>query len=140
MPTLREYMTTSFISVHLSDDLNTLANEMKEHDVGFLPVIENDKYAGVVTDRDIVVNGLTKGSPEDVTASQVMTDHVVTGNPDMNVEDAARLMQENQIKRLLVIENEHLKGVVSLGDFSAEGENSISGHVVSEVSKGFGNN
>ncbi|KGX89647.1 CBS domain-containing protein [Pontibacillus marinus] len=142
MPTLREYMTTSLATVPSSADLYTLAKQMKEYDIGFLPVVENDKskYTGVVTDRDIVVKGLAKESAENVTASDILTEDVVTGNPDMNVEDAASLMQENQIRRLLVIENEHVKGVVSLGDLSADGERSLAGNIMGEISKGYGNN
>lgn len=140
MATLRDFMTTNLASVSVSDDLHTLAKQMKEDDVGFLPIVENDKYAGVVTDRDIVVKGLARGSAENVTASEIMTENVVTGTPDMDVEEAARLMQEHQIKRLLVIENDHVKGVVSLGDISAEGSRSVAGNIVSEVSKGYGNN
>ncbi|WP_082232191.1 CBS domain-containing protein [Halobacillus massiliensis] len=140
MSVVKDYMTSNLASCNASDDLQTLAKHMKEQDVGFIPLVENDRYVGVVTDRDIVVKGLAKGSPDNIKASDVMTENVVTGYPDMDVQEAARLMQDHQIKRLLVIENDSIQGVVSLGDIGIEGANEVAADIVSEVSKGKGNN
>ncbi|MFD2922157.1 CBS domain-containing protein [Halobacillus naozhouensis] len=137
MALLKEYMTTNVESSKTSDDLKTLAEKMEKDDVGFLPIVENEKYAGVVTDRDIVVKGLAKGTGK---AEDIMTENVVTGSPNMEVEEAAKLMQEHQIKRLLVVDDETINGVVTLGDLGVEHADQVAGNIVSEVSKGKGNN
>ncbi len=140
MAILKEYMTPTIECSKASDNLNTLAKQMEEKNVGFIPVVENGKYAGVVTDRDIVIKGLAKGSAEDVKAENIMTENVVTGYPDMEVEEAARLMQDHQIKRLLVVEDEAVNRVVTLGDLGVENADQVAGDIVSEVSKGQSNN
>ncbi|GGF29013.1 hypothetical protein GCM10010954_30160 [Halobacillus andaensis] len=91
-------------------------------------------------DRDIVVKGLAKGSAGEVKASDVMTEKVITGYPEMEVEEAARLMQEHQIKRLLIVESDTVKGVVTLGDIGYQGIDEAAAGIVREVSKGQSNN
>lgn len=118
MTTLQEIMTEDVVTAKPNDDLITLAKEMETNDVGFLPIAD-DKFLGVITDRDIVVKGLAKNADySNVEAQQIMTEEVITGNSDMDVEEASRLMQEHQISRLLVVDNDQLKGVVSLGDMA----------------------
>lgn len=136
MAILKEYMTTNVLCSKASDNLTTLAKKMEENDVGFIPVVENEKYTGVVTDRDIVVKGLAKGSGRSVKAEDIMTENVVTGYPNMEVVEAAKLMEDHQIKRLLVVDNDAVDGVVTLGDLGVENADQIAGNIVSEVSKG----
>ncbi|MGI8315983.1 CBS domain-containing protein [Halobacillus mangrovi] len=140
MSVVKDLMTTNLATCNSSDDLVTVAQRMKEEDVGFVPLVEKDKYVGVVTDRDIVVKGLAKGTADNVKASDVMTENIITGYPDMDVSEAARLMQEHQIKRLLVVENESIQGVVSLGDVASQGVAEAAADIVREVSKGAANN
>ncbi|QAS51451.1 CBS domain-containing protein [Halobacillus litoralis] len=140
MTALREYMNTNTATREASDNLSTLAKCMKEEDVGFVPIVEQGKYAGVVTDRDIVVKGLSKGSPEDVKASDIMTEKIITGSSDMEVSEAARLMQDHQIRRLLIVDEGKISGVVSIGDIGVKGSDEIAGNIVSETAKGASNN
>ncbi|SER85573.1 CBS domain-containing protein [Salipaludibacillus aurantiacus] len=140
MAQLKEYMTSNVEYCNSYDNLATMAKKMKEEDVGFIPVVDNDKCSGVVTDRDIVVKGLAKGSPEHVKAQDIMTENIVTGHPDMDVEEAAKIMQDHRIKRLLVLENDNIKGVVTLGDLGVENAEQTAGNIISEISKGEGNN
>lgn len=112
MAVLKEVMTENVKSCEPEEDLQSLARVMKEEDVGFLPIANENGYLGVVTDRDIVVKGLAKGSPDQVKAADIMTENVVTGLPDMEVQEAARLMQDHQIQRLLVVKEKDVKGVV----------------------------
>ncbi|WP_163528835.1 CBS domain-containing protein [Halobacillus ihumii] len=140
MAILKEYMTPTVECSKSSDGSNTIAKQMEEENIGFIPVVENEKYAGVVTDRDIVVKGLAKGSAENVKAEDIMTENVVTGYPDIEVEEAARLMQDHQIKRLLVVKDEAVHGVVTLGDLGVENAGQVAGDIVSEASKGQSNN
>ncbi|MBP2005120.1 CBS domain-containing protein [Halobacillus andaensis] len=87
-----------------------------------------------------MVKGLAKGSAGEVKASDVMTEKVITGYPEMEVEEAARLMQEHQIKRLLIVESDTVKGVVTLGDIGYQGIDEAAAGIVREVSKGQSNN
>ncbi|AKG05242.1 CBS domain-containing protein [Salimicrobium jeotgali] len=140
MPELKNYMNTEVVACEASDTLTTIAKRMKEEEVGFVVITEQDKYAGVITDRDIVVNGLAKGSAENVKASDIMTDKVVTATSDMEVQEAARLMQDHQIRRLLVVDEDKVSGVVSIGDIGLQGSDEIAGYIMGELSKGSANN
>ncbi|CDQ20728.1 CBS domain-containing protein [Halobacillus karajensis] len=140
MSVVKELLNTDLATCKATDDLFTVAKQMKDADVGFVPLVEGEKFVGVVTDRDIVVKGLAKGSADHVKASDVMTEKIITGYPDMHTEEAARLMQEHQIKRLLVVENDSVKGVVSLGDVGVQGSDEAAADIVREVSKGAANN
>ncbi|MFG6147685.1 CBS domain-containing protein [Halobacillus sp. B23F22_1] len=140
MSKVKDVMTTNLTTCKSSDDLASLAKQMRDEDVGFVPIAEGDKYVGVVTDRDIVVKGLAKGSAGEIKASDVMTEKIITGYPDMEVEEAARLMQEHQIKRLLIVESDKIKGVITLGDIGYQGIDEAAAGIVREVSKGNGNN
>jgi CBS domain-containing protein len=94
---------------------------MKQYNCGSIPVCTKDKLIGIVTDRDIAVRCVASG--QDVSEKRVgdiMTETVVFANPDMDVNDAARLMSDRQIRRLPVVENNSLIGIVALGDISLE--------------------
>lgn len=95
---------------------------MREGDFGVLPVGEDDRLVGMVTDRDVAVRCCADGrDPQSTTVREVMTDRVRWAFEDSSVEDAARLMEENQIRRLPVINaDKRLVGIVALGDFAVE--------------------
>ncbi|WP_240377311.1 CBS domain-containing protein [Bacillus piscicola] len=137
MTTIGELMTQEVEHCSPSDNVYTLAKAMHDCDLGFLPIVENDELTGCVTDRDIVLKGLNKGvSPGDVHAESIMQEKVITGYPDMPVEEASRLMQDHQIKRLIVTEDLKLKGVVTLGDMAASKKaDQAAGNAMSEISK-----
>ncbi|SFG21093.1 CBS domain-containing protein [Halobacillus alkaliphilus] len=140
MTALKEYMNANLTTCEASDNLSEVAKCMREEDVGFVPIVEEGKYAGVVTDRDIVVKGLAKGSPDDVKASDIMTEKIITGSSDMEIAEAARLMQDHQIRRLLVVDQDTIRGVVSIGDIGKQGSDEIAGNIMSETAKGSSNN
>lgn len=123
MPVLKDVMTGNLITAKTDDTIETLAKKMEEHDIGDLPIIENDKLTGVVTDRDIIIRGLAKGAqPGNTTAKDVMTDQVVTAAPDADVKEGIQLMGKHQIKRLFVAENDEVLGVVSIKDLVLDEE------------------
>jgi predicted transcriptional regulator len=95
---------------------------MRSHDVGPLPVCQNNRLVGIITDRDLAVRGMAEGRDPSLTrVRDVMTSDVVSAYEDADVRDAARLMQERQVRRLVVINrDEQLTGIVSLGDLAAE--------------------
>ena len=113
-----------------------LAKRMREHDIGALPVGENDKLIGMVTDRDIVCRGLTNGKDvAKLTARDLMTKTIVWCRDDEDLDDAIRIMEDKRIRRLPVIDkNKRMVGMLSLGDVSHAGKSKLSGELLTAVS------
>ncbi|SMO61603.1 CBS domain-containing protein [Melghirimyces algeriensis] len=118
MSQLREIMTKSVASVSPEDNVYRAASLMKQHNIGVIPVVENGQVRGMVTDRDLVLRALAEQRNEEVTVREVMSNDIVTGTPDMSVDEASQIMAKNQIRRLPVVENNQLVGIVSLGDLA----------------------
>lgn len=116
--------------------LSKIAALMREKDVGAVPVGENDRLIGMVTDRDIVIRGLANGrDPTKLTARDVMTPGIVYCHANERVEDAIRVMETRQIRRLPVIdEDKRMVGMLSLGDLSHCPEGHLTAEVMSAVS------
>ncbi|TWT27397.1 CBS domain-containing protein [Planomicrobium sp. CPCC 101110] len=102
--------------------IQEVATRMRDLDVGSIPVAEGDKLIGIVTDRDIVVRAIADQLSLDRPISEIISSEPVTGNVDMSVEDAANLMSQHQIRRLPIVENNRLVGIVSLGDIAVKDE------------------
>lgn len=117
---LKDIMTNSVIRIHPDESVAVAARTLTHYNIGVLPVCGNDgKLCGVVTDRDLVTRCLASGSaPENTRVRAVMTGNVVSAAPDMEVGVAAHLMGRQQIRRLPVVENGRLCGMVSLGDLA----------------------
>ncbi|WP_203333841.1 CBS domain-containing protein [Planococcus beigongshangi] len=111
-----DIMTSEVDTCTPQASLQEVAAKMKEIDVGSIPVVDNDKLVGIITDRDIVVRGIAENISLDAAVSEILTENMVTGSKDMSVEDAAELMADNQIRRLPIVENDNVVGMVSLGD------------------------
>ncbi|MFC4769043.1 CBS domain-containing protein [Effusibacillus consociatus] len=134
---LRELMTSEVQTCSPQDTVVEAAKIMRNIDVGIVPVCEGDRLVGVVTDRDIVLNVVSEGKDVNTTRVQnCMTSSVVTGTPDMDAHAAADLMAENQIRRLPVVDNGRLVGIVAIGDLATitihENE---AGHALSQISE-----
>jgi CBS domain-containing protein len=110
---------------------------MRVFDTGSLPICDGKKVLGMLTDRDIVIRAVAKGlHPDQTMVSDVMTEEVVYLFDDQDVSEAARLMEDRQIRRLLVLNRDkELVGIVSLGDLSQYTEHKVSGHVLEQVSE-----
>ncbi|WP_160688751.1 CBS domain-containing protein [Clostridium sp. C2-6-12] len=118
---VKDIMTNSIVSLNSEDSVERAAQMMKQFDVGSIPVCNQEKVVGMITDRDIILRTVATGSNgNNQKISEVMTSNPVTGSPDMDVHDAAKIMSEQQIRRLPIVENNHLVGIVSLGDISVE--------------------
>jgi CBS domain-containing protein len=114
------------------------AMRMKSFDVGMLPVIEEDRLVGAVTDRDITVRAIADGrDPASVKVRDVMTTEMVYCYEDHDIEEAARLMEIKQVRRLPVLNrNHHLVGIISLGDLAVRtGREDLAGEVLERVSE-----
>jgi CBS domain-containing protein len=110
---------------------------MKEEDTGVVPIVENGRPVGVITDRDIVLRAVAVGSQANKPVGEIASGDLAFATPDMSTREATRIMGERQIRRLPVIENDRLVGIVSLGDIAVkEGKDSRTGETLEEISEG----
>lgn len=134
---ISEIMTPRFETISSTNTLTDAARRMKELDVGFLPVHEGAGLIGVITDRDIVIRGLAeKRDPDSTQVRDIASSDVVYCFEDNSVEDAVRLMEENQVRRLIVCRSDQTPvGVVALGDIAVKtGEECLSGEALEQIS------
>lgn len=119
--------------------LQEVAQMMEENDCGCIPVVEGDtrKPVGVVTDRDIVTRAVAQGkNPVEMTASDCMSSPVVTVTPETSVDDCCRVMEENQVRRVPVVDaNGGCCGMVAQADVATKAGKQEAGGVVREVSE-----
>ena len=117
---IREVMTDRVIRIHPEESVAVAARTLTHYNIGALPVCGNDgQLCGVVTDRDIVTRCLASDrKPENTRVRDVMTGWVVSATPDMDTAVAAHLMGRQQVRRLPVLEDGKLCGMVSLGDLA----------------------
>jgi len=120
MKTLREIMSTDCETVAPDQNIHQIAVMMEQNNIGFVPVVKNDKLIGVVTDRDLAVRGYAAKRPGSAQAEEVMTKNIVTATPDTTVDEAAKIMSQEMIRRLAVVENGSLVGIVAIGDLAIE--------------------
>lgn len=134
---LQEVMTPQLDYIGQNESMVQAARMMREHDIGMLPVIEENQIIGVLTDRDIVTRGLADGVDPQTPVSRIMTTGVELRHTDDDVEEAIKLMEQQQIRRLLVVDRtERCVGVISLGDVATRGDNTkLSGEALEEVSE-----
>ncbi len=133
---VKDAMHTGVEWVAPSTLLPDLARLMQKHDIGAIPVGENDKLIGMVTDRDIVCRGVGNGKDvSKLTARDVMTPNIVWCHADEDLDDATRIMENKKIRRLPVIDkNKRMVGILSLGDISHSAKPKLSGEVLHAVS------
>ena len=117
---IREIMTAPAVQIRQSETVDVAARTMARYNIGAMPVCGADgKLCGVLTDRDLVTRCLAAGrQPEQTIVADVMSGNVVSAQPDMDVAVAAHLMGRLQVRRLPVVENGALCGMVSLGDLA----------------------
>lgn len=116
---IRDNMTRIVQTVRSAAAVSKAARIMADYQTGFVPVIDSDRVVGVLTDRDIVVRVVVPGaSPYAVLVKQIMTTTLVLAHPDWELTQAARVMAEERIRRLLVVEDDVLVGVLSLADLA----------------------
>ncbi|RAV04534.1 CBS domain-containing protein [Paenibacillus sp. YN15] len=116
--TVKDIMTTNCATVTLQDNVYEVAVAMSKQDVGFIPVVEGKQLIGCITDRDLVVRGYAQKNEGSAKVEKVMSRDVTTVTPDTTVDEAAKIMADKQIRRLPVVENGNLAGVVSIGDLA----------------------
>ncbi|MGI6685322.1 MAG: CBS domain-containing protein [Bacillota bacterium] len=118
---VREIMTEDVITVSQDTGIQNVARLMKENDIGTVLVVEDRNVLGLITDRDIVIRAIAEGkNPTSTRARDVMSTDIILVTPDTDAHEAAEIMAEHQIKRLPVVENDKLMGIVALGDLAIE--------------------
>jgi len=134
---LKEIMTHNVATIHPNDTLQAAAKVMRDRNVGFLPVYDGDELVGVLSDRDIVIRAIAEGmNPKAMLSQYLATSPAIYCFDDQDVDEAARLMHDNQIRRLVVLNRstKKLAGVVSLGDLAINVDGRLSGAVLQSIS------
>jgi CBS domain-containing protein len=133
---VRDVMTSNPRTVAPNDSIRVAARIMKEEDCGVVPIVDNGRPVGIVTDRDIVIRAVAEGGP-DRAVREIATTDLIFVKPDTSTRDAEKLMAERQVRRLPVIENDRLVGIVSLGDIAVkEGKDGRTGATLENISEG----
>ena len=124
---VRDLMTTPVIRIHPEEPVEVAARTLAQYNIGALPVCgRNGEIYGMVTDRDLVTRCMALGrSGANVRVQDVISSHVVSVGPDLDGALAARIMGKQQLRRLPVVENGRLCGMVSLADLAGNEENAL---------------
>ena len=121
MEKLKDVMTSDVQVISPDATIRQAAQKMREGDFGMMPVAENDRMIGAISDRDIAVRGIAEGKGPDTPVRDVMSEGITWAYDDDSIERAAEIMSEHQIRRLPVVNREkRLVGIVALGDFAVE--------------------
>ena len=135
---IESLMSTDVQTIESDASLQKAAQFMAQRDIGALPVMENGKIVGMVTDRDLVVRGVSQNyEPAKRVVRDVMSAETFAIPADQEVESAVNLMREKQVRRLLVHDaDKNLKGIVTMGDLAVRGEDpSLTAQAAAAVSK-----
>jgi CBS domain-containing protein len=136
MTTVRDAMTPGVETVEPSQPLREAAKLMKAGDFGSVPVVEDGRLLGVLTDRDIVVRAVAQGlDTSTAQVGEVASTGPVTVEPDKDLAEALHLMAQHRVRRLPVVDDGKLVGVLSQADVALEGKDKEVGEVVHEISQ-----
>ena len=140
---VKEVMTADPACCTADTPLQEVAKMMEECDCGCIPVVDNQqnkKPVGMITDRDITIRTVASGkNPLDLTAADAMTTNAVTVTPETSLEDCCYLMEEHQIRRIAVVDNNGACcGMIAQADIAVNADSRKTAEVVQEVSKGAG--
>lgn len=137
MKHIKDIMTPGVRCVAPDTTLSEAARLMGELDVGSLPICDNDRLAGMITDRDIAVRAVASGrDPKTTKVKDAMSEGVVFIFEDQDVEEAARLFEAKKIRRMPVLNRDkRLVGIISLGDLAVNASAGLGGEALKEVSE-----
>ena len=133
-----DVMTSDPVAMDAKETVTKAAAAMRDHRIGTVVVMKDGTPCGVVTDRDIAVKAVATGTdPSKMTLGQICSKSVVAVSPDQSVDDAVQVMKSHDVKRVVVMEDNKLKGIVSLGDLASR---SMEGDLERELSRSRPNN
>jgi len=132
-----DVMTPNPRTIEPSTPIVEAARLMAQEDIGPVPIVEGERVVGILTDRDVATRVVAEGKdPQTTTAGEIASKQLVTIDPDQDLEEAARLMAQHQVRRLPVCEEDgRLVGIVAQADIAAEAPEQQTGQVVQEISK-----
>jgi CBS domain-containing protein len=121
--TVRDVMTKNPVALSSDSSVLEAAKAMSDHRIGTVVVMDNDKPCGIVTDRDITVRAVATGSdPSKTKLSEICSNSLAAVRPDQSVEDAIQVMKSHDVKRVVVMSDTKLEGIISLADLTRRGE------------------
>jgi CBS domain-containing protein len=133
---VQEVMTSNPTSVEANSPVIDAARIMKQEDVGIVPVVEGDRLAGTVTDRDIALRVVAEGKdPQSTSVREIASTNLVTVDPQQDLDEALRLMASHQVRRLPVVEGGKLVGIVAQADVAREADDKKTGDLVENISQ-----
>ncbi|CAM5265024.1 hypothetical protein [Bacillus safensis FO-36b] [Bacillus safensis subsp. safensis] len=134
---IKDIMTKKVVTCQQDDNTYEAgAVKMRDADIGAIPVVDGDQLVGIVTDRDLVLRGIAEKKPNSQEVGSLMTKEVLTAEEDATLEEIVRLMSEHQLRRIPVVKNGALTGIVALGDLSVEDlSNDRAGEALTEISQ-----
>ena len=135
---LHEVMTKDVEIIHPEDTLQTAAKKMRDRNIGFLPVCDSDRLIGVLSDRDVIVRALADGlNSSAIVGRDLVTSPAIYCFDDQSLDEAAKLMHDNQIRRLVILnrDDKRMVGVISLGDLAINVDDKTSGDVLQSISE-----
>jgi CBS domain-containing protein len=133
---IRDIMTPNPRTVSPDDSIESAARIMRDEDTGAVPVVQDGRAVGMLTDRDIVIRAVAEGGSARA-VREVVSGRLISVSPDATTREATDLMSEHQIRRLPVVENERLVGIVSLGDLAVkEAKDRRVGDTLQSISEG----
>ncbi len=136
MTQVRDLMTESPTTCEPSTTVVEAARVMASEDVGPVPIVDGERLVGIVTDRDLVVRDLAEGKdPQATTAGEIASSDLTTVTPDSDVQEALELMSASQVRRLPVVENGQLVGIVAQADVARAVDEEQTGEVVQDISQ-----
>ena len=137
MQKLKDIMSPNVQVISPKATISEAAQKMRDGDFGMVPVAENDRMIGAISDRDIAVRAIAEGKGPDTPVRDVMSEGITWAYEDDSVEHAAEIMSEHQVRRLPVVNREkRLVGIVALGDFAVESSDiSPAAEALAEISQ-----
>lgn len=133
---IKELMTRDVRACEPNATVAEAAKVMAQEDVGPVPIVEDGRLVGIVTDRDIVVRVVAEGrDPNATRVKEIASTDLVTVSPDDDLDEALNLLAERQVRRLPVVEGDRLVGIVAQADIARLGKDKKTGEVVEEISR-----
>jgi CBS domain-containing protein len=132
-----DVMTSNPKTVDASSSVVEAAKLMRDEDTGIIPIVDGDRLAGTITDRDLALRVVAEGrDPQTTTVAEVASRDLVTIDPQQDLDEALRLMARHQVRRLPVVEEDgKLVGILSQADVAREATPEETGRVVEEISE-----
>lgn len=137
MGTVRDAMTPSVRTASPSQSLAVAAQMMRTEDAGSIPVVEDDRLVGILTDRDITIRAVAERvDPKTANVADIASSELVTATPDQDLDEALALMAQHQVRRLPVVgENGRVVGILAQADVAFEAKEKKAGELLEQISR-----